>query len=423
MGAMQIANWAGNHDITGRTLVEARTVEDVQRAVADADRVRPLGTQHSFNDLPDTPGTLVTVTSIPAEPVLDDAARTVTVGAGTRYGELAGWLAGRGWALHNLGSLPHISVGGATATGTHGSGDTNGSLSTAVRGLEIVGPDGALRTLRAGDPELDGSVIALGALGVVVRVTLAVEPAYRVRQDSYRGVPWDALLADVPAVTGAGYSVSVFTNWVDDTVEQVWVKRRVGADGSDAAADGDVPDLLGVPASGLAQPLIVPTDEVNTTLHLTAGPWNERLPHFRFDATPSVGDEIQTEYFVDRADAADALRAVRAIAPEFVDALVVTELRTVAADDLWLSPAYGRDSLAIHFTWRNDQPRVLAALPAIEAALAPFGARPHWGKVHGLDAATLAERYPRFDDARELVARRDPRGVFRNAALDRVLGR
>jgi len=355
--------------------------------------------------------------------VLDDAARTVTVGAGTRYGELAGWLAGRGWALHNLGSLPHISVGGATATGTHGSGDTNGSLSTAVRGLEIVGPDGALRTLRAGDPELDGSVIALGALGVVVRVTLAVEPAYRVRQDSYRGVPWDALLADVPAVTGAGYSVSVFTNWVDDTVEQVWVKRRVGADGSDAAADGDVPDLLGVPASGLAQPLIVPTDEVNTTLHLTAGPWNERLPHFRFDATPSVGDEIQTEYFVDRADAADALRAVRAIAPEFVDALVVTELRTVAADDLWLSPAYGRDSLAIHFTWRNDQPRVLAALPAIEAALAPFGARPHWGKVHGLDAATLAERYPRFDDARELVARRDPRGVFRNAALDRVLGR
>ncbi|MFC8732551.1 D-arabinono-1,4-lactone oxidase [Luteimicrobium sp. NPDC057192] len=416
---MQIANWAGNHDITGTALVEARTIEDVQRAVADASRVRPLGTRHSFNDLPDTSGTLVTVTSIPAEPVLDEAARTVTVGGGTRYGELAGWLAGRGWALHNLGSLPHISVAGAVATGTHGSGDANGSLSTAVRGLEIVGPDGALRTVRAGDPELDGSVVALGALGVVVRVTLAVEPAYLVRQDSYRDLPWDALLGDLPAVTGAGYSVSVFTNWVDDAVEQVWVKRRTDVEGLE---DDDVPDLLGVRASGLAQPLIVPTDEVNTTFHLTAGTWNERLPHFRFDATPSVGDEIQTEYFVDRSDAVDALRAVRAVAPEFVDALVVTELRTVAADDLWLSPAYGRDSLAIHFTWRNDQPRVLAALPSIEAALAPFGARPHWGKVHLLDAATLAGRYPRFDDARELVARRDPRGVFRNAAVERVLG-
>jgi len=416
---MQIANWAGNHDITGTTLVEARTIEDVQRAVADADRVRPLGTRHSFNDLPDTTGTLVTVTSVPAEPVLDEAARTVTVGAGTRYGELAGWLSGRGWALHNLGSLPHISVGGAVATGTHGSGDANGSLSTAVRGLEVVGPGGALRTLRAGDPELDGSVVALGALGVVVRVTLAVEPVYLVRQDSYRDVPWDALLADLPAVTGAGYSVSVFTNWVDDAVEQVWVKRRVGVEGLD---DEDVPDLLGVPASGLAQPLIVPTDEVNTTFHLTAGTWNERLPHFRFDATPSVGDEIQTEYFVDRADAADALRAVRALAPDFVEALVITELRTIAADELWLSPAYGRDSLAIHFTWRSDQARVLAALPAIEAALAPFGARPHWGKVHLLDSTTLAARYPRFDDARELFARRDPAGTFRNAALDRVLG-
>jgi xylitol oxidase len=416
---MHIANWAGNHDIAAATLVEARTIEDVQRAVADADRVRPLGTRHSFNDLPDTTGTLVTVTSIPADPVLDEATGTVTVGAGTRYGELAGWLAGRGWALHNLGSLPHISVGGAVATGTHGSGDTNGSLSTAVRGLEIVGPDGERRTLRAGDPELEGSVVAMGAQGVVVRVTLAVEPTYLVRQDSYRGLAWDALLADLPAVTGAGYSVSVFTNWVDDVVEQVWVKRRRN---DHALADGDAPDLLGVPASGLPQPLIVPTEEVNTTFHLTMGMWNERLPHFRFDATPSVGDEIQTEYFVDRADAADALRAVREVAPGFVDALVVTELRTIAADDLWLSPAYGRDSLAIHFTWRNDQARVLAALPAIEAALAPFGARPHWGKVHLLDAATLAGRYPRFDDARELFARRDPDGTFRNNALDRVLG-
>jgi xylitol oxidase len=211
---------------------------------------------------------------------------------------------------------------------------------------------------------------------------------------------------------------------VSPTLEQVWVKRRVEqagpVDPGDPAAAA--PDLLGVPASGVARPLIVPSEEVNTTPHLAPGPWHERLPHFRFDATPSVGDELQTEYFVDRSDAADALRAVRAVAPQFVGLLAVTELRTVAADDLWLSPAFGRDSLAIHFTWVNDEAAVRAVLPTIEAALEPFGARPHWGKVHAFDAGRLAPLYPRFDDARELFARRDPHRVFWSAALDRLLG-
>jgi xylitol oxidase len=413
-----LENWSGSYTFTAPRLVDARSIDEARAAVAGSSRVRALGTRHSFNDLADTDGTLVSVTSVPADPVLDDAARTVTVGAGTRYGELAAWLDARGWALHNLGSLPHISIGGAVAPGTHGSGDGNGSLSTAVRGLELVGPDGKLRSLAADDPELAGSVVALGALGVVVRVTLSVEPGYTVRQDSYRGLAWDALLDDVPAVTGAGYSVSVFTDWVSPVIEQVWVKRRVvGPADADAA-----PDLLGVPASGVERPLIVPSEEINTTPHVAPGPWHERLPHFRFDATPSVGDELHTEYFVARDDAADALRAVRALAPGFVGLLAVTELRTVAADDLWLSPAFGRDSLTIHFTWVNDLVAVRAALPAIERALAPFAARPHWGKVHGLTVAELALLYPRFDDARDLFARRDPAGVFRNAALDRLLG-
>ncbi|PJI90933.1 D-arabinono-1,4-lactone oxidase [Luteimicrobium subarcticum] len=427
---MDVINWAGNHTITADRLVEARSVEEARAVVASSRHVRALGTRHAFNDLPDTAGTLVSVTGIAADPVLDEDARTVTVGGGTRYGDLAAWLDARGWALHNLGSLPHISVAGATATGTHGSGDANGSLSTAVRGLELVGPGGDLRTIAADDPELAGSVVALGALGVVTRVTLAVEPTFAVRQDSYRDLPWDAFLEDVPAVTGAGYSVSVFTDWAADRIEQVWVKRRVTAlldrgardPGAADAASEDAPDLLGVRPSGVARPLIVPSDEVNTTVHLTPGPWNARLPHFRFDATPSVGDEIQSEYFVDRADAVPALRAVRALADRIAPVLAITELRTVAADDLWLSMAAGRDSLAIHFTWHRDAAAVAAVLPLVEAALEPFGARPHWGKVHLFDAARLAPLYPRFDDARELLARRDPDGVFRNAATERLLG-
>jgi xylitol oxidase len=416
-------NWSGSHAIAGRELVAARSIDDVCRAVADAaadgSRVRALGTRHSFNDLPDTTGTLVDATSIPADVVLDESARTVTVGGGTRYGEVAAWLEARGWALHNLGSLPHISVAGATATGTHGSGIGNGSLSTAVRGLEIVGPDGDVRIVRAGDPELAGSIVALGALGVVVRVTLAIEPTYLVRQDSYRDLTWGLLLDDLYGVMGAGYSVSVFTDWTSPTIEQVWVKRRTGG-GTDT--QGEALDLLGTPASGIERPLVVPSDEVNTTIHLTPGPWNDRLPHFRFDATPSVGDELQTEYFVGREDAADALRAVRTVASEFVGLLVITELRTIAADDLWLSPAYGRESFAFHFTWVNDEAAVRAVLPTIERALAPFEARPHWGKVNGLTVAELAPLYPRFDDARELFAHRDPSRTFWNEAMSRLLG-
>jgi xylitol oxidase len=315
-----------------------------------------------------------------------------------------------------MGSLPHINVGGATATGTHGSGDGNQVLSASVRSLRYVGADADVHEVRRGDPDFDALVVGLGAYGIVVSLTLDIQPSFRMRQDIYTGVSWDAALADYSGITGAGYSVSVFSKWEPESIGYVWIKTRLDDD-ADPVQDGI---LDGVRAAAGDSPLGA-ADNV-TELAGVPGPWMLRLPHFRLDAQPSFGDEIQTEYFVDRADAADALRAVRALAPDFVEALVITELRTIAADELWLSPAYGRDSLAIHFTWRSDQARVLAALPAIEAALAPFGARPHWGKVHLLDSTTLAARYPRFDDARELFARRDPAGTFRNAALDRVLG-
>jgi xylitol oxidase len=415
-----LSTWAGTHSFAAPRLVEAESIGQVQQVVAQAaaagERVRALGTRHSFNGLADTSGTLITVTGIAPEPELDEAARTVTVGGGLRYGELAAWLDGRGWALHNMGSLPHISVAGATATATHGSGNSLGVLSAAVRGLEYVAADGSVVAVRQGDADFDGLVVGLGAFGVVVRVTLAVEPSFRMRQDAFHGVPWAAVLTDLEGVTGAAYSVSMFTDWLGDRVQLAVLKTRLTAHDDAEPVVGD--EFFGaVRRSGLS--IFGRDDDDNTTqADGVPGPWNERLPHFRFDGTPSVGDEIQSEYFVDRSVGADALRAVRALGPRIAPHLHITELRTAASDELWLSGAYQRPMLAIHFTWKPQPTAVHALLPDIEAALAPFDARPHWGKVNRMDGEALARVHPRLADSRALFERLDPTGMFSNDYLE-----
>ncbi|KRA24615.1 hypothetical protein ASD65_09485 [Microbacterium sp. Root61] len=406
-------NWAGTYEYTAARIVEATTEEDVRRAVAAGGRVHALGTGHSFTDLPDTTGTLIGVRGLEGGFALDEDARTVTVASGTRYGTLAMWLDARGWALHNMGSLPHISVGGATATSTHGSGDGNGVLSTAVRSIRYIGADGDAHEVRRGDADFDALVVGVGAYGIVVALTLDVRPSFRVRQDIYTGVSWDAALADLAALTSAGYSVSIFTRWESHSVDLVWVKSLIEAD--TAVVADDLLDGRRDPAvhSPLGEEFIV------TDLG-TPGSWTQRLPHFRLDSEPSFGDEIQSEYFVPRADAPAALNAVRALADRIRPLLIWSELRTAAADDLWLSPAYERDVLAIHFTWRNAPDAVAAVIPAIEDALAPFAARPHWAKFHTFDAAALRRVHPRLADARAVFERLDPDGRFTNAHLERV---
>lgn len=409
-------NWSGTYEYRASSVEAPTSIAEVQQLVARSPRIRALGTRHSFNDVADTEGVLVTTTEIPADFVIDEERRVLTVGAGTRYAAVATYLTEQGWALHNMGSLPHISVAGAISTGTHGSGDLNGNLSTAVRGLQLVGPDGELRWIRHGDPDFAGSVVALGLLGVVVRVELAIEPTYLIRQDVYRGLAWSTLLSNVPAVTGAGYSVSIFTDWVTDPIQQVWVKRRL------ASADEPVADeLSGAVRDGSNSALIVEGVGDNTTQLGVAGAWSATLPHFRIDSTPSNGDEIQTEYFIDRTDAPAALAAVRELGADIAPHLLVTELRTMAADDLWISPATGRESLAIHFTFKNDQAAVEALCPRIEAALEPFAPRPHWGKVNTMPKAVVASRYPRFADFRALVERTDPDRKFVGPATAALL--
>jgi xylitol oxidase len=407
-------NWAGTHTYEGR-LATPRSIDELQRLIAAAPRARALGTRHSFNDIADS-DLLVSLQDLPADIAIDTDAATVRVASHLPFATVAGAVDAQGLALHNLGSLPHISVGGATATATHGSGLRNGNLSTAVVGLELVTADGGILRIDREDARFPGAVVHLGALGVVTHVALALEPRYDVRQDVYVGVPWDEVLGDPVGIFGAAYSVSVFGHWGVPRTEQVWLKSRLDDDGDLEPADTW---HEGTRATGQMSP--VADDSDNTTVQGERGSWHARLPHFRFDRQPSAqGDEIQTEYFVALEDAASALSAVREIADRIDPLLIVTELRTVAADDLWLSTAYGRNSLGIHFTWRNLPAEVTALLPVVEAALAPFAPRTHWGKWFA-DAAA-SDRYPRFEDAIGLMRELDPEGTFRNAYTERVLG-
>ncbi len=396
-------NWSGNVTYGAARILHPTSVDELRRMVGSSARIRALGTRHSFNTVADTNADLVSLADMPVGAQIAPDGRTATVAAGMRYGDIALALQAAGYALHNLGSLPHISVGGAIATGTHGSGNTNGNLATAVAGLDLVDANGDVVHLRRGDPDFDASVVALGALGIVTHVVLDIEPTYEMSQWVFEDAPLDLDLFS------EGYSVSLFTDWRSDWlsphwVNQVWVKRR---------GTWDAPETWhgGRRADGPRHPIASQPPGPSTTQMGVPGPWFERLPHFRLDFTPSVGEELQTEYFVARSDGMAALGALAPLRDRIAPLLEVSELRTIAADHLLLSPAYQRDSLAIHFTWRLDVDGVTALLPAIEAALAPYAPRPHWGKVFTMPVTPPSG----FGRLRAAI---DPDGKFGNAFVD-----
>ena len=409
-------NWAGSHTYRSR-IERVRSVEHLQEVVAAAPRVRALGSRHSFTDLTDITdvddGVLVSLDDLPTRVDVDPATRTARVTGRAAYGDVATALQAEGWALGNLASLPHISVAGAVATGTHGSGIGNGSLATAVASLDLVGPDGELRTVGRGDTDFDGSVVALGALGVVTSVTLDVEPTYDVRQEVRTGLSWETLASGLDAVIGSAYSVSLFTRWGDAGIDQVWLKSR---------GDEAPPRPVGAPAATTLHMFADGDTQAVTVQGGVPGPWLDRLPHFQMAFTPSRGEELQSEYLMPREHALTAIERMRGLREHLAPVLQVSELRTVAADDLWLSGSYGHDVVAVHFTWSRDQERVYAVLPAIEAALLPLGARPHWGKCFVAGVAELDPLYPRMADFRALRDRVDPDRVFGNTFLERVIG-
>ena len=405
-------NWSGTVTYTAERVERPTSLDQAAEIVAGARRVHGLGTRHSFNDVADTDGVLLDLTGIPTDLVVDAEAGTATMGAGTRYGLVAPEIDRAGFALHNEGSLPHISLGGAIATGTHGSGTRLGSLSTAVRSFQVLGADGSTRTVARDDPDFDGAVLHLGLLGIVTRVTLDVEPTYRMRQDVYGPVPWDVFTEHVADIHAAAYSVCSYTVFGDE-VSSVLLKSRVPAGAADVAVPDDLygaPKLPGVPADGH-----------HTARDGSVGPWWDRLPHFPIESVPSVGSEVQSEHFVPLRHAAAALDALRPLADRIQPHLHVCELRTMAADPFWLSPSQGEDVLCIAFTWQKHPAEVAALLPDLEARLAPFGGRPHWGKMSSLDSGAIAALYPRLDDFRALVRAADPDRTFASAFGERVL--
>ena len=412
-------NWAGNVEYRAGELRRPASVDEVREIVASSRRVKALGSRHSFSLVADTDGVLVSTEALDVPTELDEATGTVRVGAGSTHAALAVELQRRGRALSNLASLPHISVAGAVQTGTHGSGAGNPALSAAVSAVEIVRADGSLEVVRRGDVAFPASVVSVGALGVVTALELDTVPTFDVVQTVHQGLPWTAALEHFDALMGRAYSVSLFTRYVGDDVDQVWTKARV----DDGEPTLDVEALGARPAEAALHMLPDTAADAVTPQLGVPGPWLERLPHFRAEFTPSAGEEIQSEYLVAAEHAPAAIEALRAVGSTLDHVLYVSEIRAVAADDAWLSPSGGRQSIAFHFTWRRETEAVLAVLPSIEAALAPFDARPHWGKVSTLVHDELRGRYPRLDDFAAHARAVDPEGRFRNAWLDEhVLG-
>ena len=411
-------NWAGNIEYSTQRVEAPTSIAELQALISKEPKVKLLGSRHSFNRIADSEHLQVSTASLTEMSEVDTTTSTITVGGGVNYGKLATHLHHQGYAIHNLASLPHISVAGAIATATHGSGLRNGNLATALVGMKVVTADGSLRSFSKLDnaEEFNSVAIHLGAIGALAELTLKVEPTFQVSQVVYQNLNTQVALNNLEEIAGTGYSVSLFTNWSGDEIGQVWVKSR--ADQATQRAD-----LLGaLPASIKLHPL-PEVDPINCTDQLgIPGDWHERLPHFKMEFTPSAGEEMQTEFFVSLSQAKEALAAIRQIGDKITPHLFVSEIRFIAKDDLLMSPAYGRDIIGIHFTWKPDWINVEPAITEVERVLQPFGAAPHLGKLFTMSADTLASVYPRLKAFAELTRSLDPTGKFRNAFLTQIFG-
>lgn len=413
-------NWAGNYHFNATEVYVPEHIEQVGQWVARSNRVKVLGTRHSFNGIADTAASHISLQKLNRVIELDRENHRVTVEAGIRYGELGRYLHEQGYALHNLASLPHISIAGACATATHGSGDKNGNLATAVHALELVNADGETVVFSRDqqDGGFAGAVVGLGALGIVTQLTLNVVPTFQISQSLYENLPLEQLQDHFHDIYSGAYSVSLFTDWKDQAFNQVWLKQVH----SDQAEAEQAPEYFGAKrAAGKLHPVPGMSPENCSEQMGVPGAWCDRLPHFRMEFTPSAGEELQSEYFVARENAYEALRAINNMREQIAPHLFISEIRTIAADDLWMSPSYGQDSVGIHFTWKPEWEAVRKVLPIIEEKLAPFEARPHWGKLFTMQPDRLRSLYEKLPAFQKLIRECDPQGKFRNDFLEKYI--
>jgi len=407
-------NWAGNYTYKAQNLHEPKTVEEVQALIQKLESQKALGSCHCFNNIADSPLNQISTKGLKGVISLNEEDMTLTVGAGSKYGEFAPELHQRGYAVHNLASLPHISVAGACATATHGSGVMNGNLATSIAAMELVDGKGGIIELKRGDEAFNGAVVNLGALGIITKVTLDIQKTFDVRQDVFQNLPLDSLKENFDAILSGGYSVSLFTDWQNQLISQVWVKRRVNEEVKDL---GD--DYYGAKAATRNLHPIVALSAENCTEQMgVPGPWYDRLPHFKMGFTPSSGEELQSEFFVPRERALEAILALEKKRERIYPQLMITEIRTIAADDLWMSPCYGQDCVSIHFTWKQNPKEVGELIAMIETELEPFQYRPHWGKLFSIAPSVLASRYEKLPEFIALAKQFDPSGKFKNDYLN-----
>ena len=407
-----ITNWSGNLTYGTTVIEDAHTLEDIRAWLLKYPHGKVLGTRHCFNDIADSPDGFLSLASMNKVVDLDKEGLTVTVESGARYGELSAWLHSQGYALHNLASLPHISVAGGCATATHGSGVHNGTLSSAMSGMELLTAAGEVVHIAGRD--LDAMTVHLGAMGIVTRLTLAIQPSYQVRQYVYEQLPMAVLERHFEEIMSAGYSVSLFTEWRDGPIDKVWIKSRDGFGGGPeffgaSAATHDLHPIRGVPEENCTPQMGVP------------GPWHERLPHFKMAFTPSSGKELQSEYMVPFEHSYAAIMAIDQLRARIAPLLLISEIRCIAGDTMWMSPCFGQPCTAIHFTWKQDWAAVKELLPEIERVLEPYQARPHWGKLFTMGHQRLSALYPKMQAFRQAIRAYDPHGKFRNDYLDRVV--
>ncbi len=413
-----LKNWAGNYTYQADEVRYPQDIVNLSKLLKSHSKVKALGTQHCFNEIADTSGLQLSTKNLNSIIEINEELSYVIVESGIKYGDLGIELHSNGLALHNLASLPHISVGGSFATATHGSGVRNGNLATALQGFELLTPGGELLWVdqQTNTDLFHAGGVSMGALGIMTKVKLAIQPTFEVSQRVYENLSMDALKNNFDKIMSEGYSVSFFTHWLDKNINQVWVKSR-----EDELRE--IPsDFYGATPATIDLHPIKANSPINCTPQMgVPGPWHKRLPHFKMDFTPSNGDELQSEFFVGRENAFEAIMAIEALHDKIAPFLFISEIRCIAADNFWMSTAYQRESVAIHFTWKPDPEGVIAILPEIQAALSPFKARPHWGKIFTLSADELAARYPKFEEFLSFKRELDPKGILNNSYLDKAL--
>jgi alditol oxidase len=420
MPGEKIKNWAGNIEYSTDRLYSPASMAEVIELVKKYKKVKVLGTRHCFNTIADSRDNFISLKQLNKVVAIDAAAHTVTIEAGMNYGQLCPYLESKGFALHNLASLPHISVAGACTTATHGSGLKNGNLSTAARAIEFVTAAGETVTLHRDKDggQFNAALVGLGGIGVITKLTLDIQPTYKMRQDVYEHLPMAQLKDNFEEIEAAGYSVSLFTDWQSDTINEVWIKSKITAGNKFSA--GEI--FFGAKAATKNMHPIAALSAENCTEQMgVPGAWYERLPHFKMGFTPSSGVELQSEYFVPRKHAVEAIQAIARLGKQVGPYLFISEIRTIDADNYWMSPCYQQPSVTIHFTWKQDWPAVQKLLPVIEKELAPFGAKPHWGKLFTMPPARLASMYGKLPAFKQVLKEYDPTGKFRNDFLDKYI--